>query len=449
MKWLNGLLDKKSSHTNKDASKAENQSANTLAPRKDLLEHTQKLSIEQLKKFIPLRNLDNQTITALPHSAMHYPKNSIIFQRGQPSEHIYYLLTGKISMQPDSSKSYEVVAGSTLSTLPLNSGTHYGATATALTNNVKILEVSTAISRIWANQSQEELSCVELVDIELPAEISDNRFFNSFAQAYQQNTLYLPSLPNVALKLKHAMQQEIGIAKAVEIIQIDPPIVTKLIQVANSPIYAATKPINNCHDAVTRIGLNATRDLVFGISLKQLFNTKDRALMTGMQKIWKNSLYLSSLCFVLAEECSNINPEDALLAGLICDIGAIPLLHFAEQYPEQYPNITELEASLPFFRGPVGSLVLHTLGFSAELTSIPHIAENWFFDSGEQLTLADIVILAKLHSYFGSKKAKGLPYINSIPAYSKISQGKLDADFSFTILHKAQNRIQAILQLLT
>ena len=447
MKWLNGLFDTKTSSAN-EALTQENFSPHTLEAGKDAIAH-QPLSIEQLKKFVPLRNMNDETVAALSHSTMRYPKNTLIFERGQTSESIYYLLTGKILMQPDSVNSYEVVAGSTLSTLPLNSGTHYGATATALTNNVNILKVSTAISRIWVNQCQEELSCVELLDIELPLEISGNQFFNSFAQAYKNNRLHLPSLPNVALKLKHAMQQEIDIATAAEIIQIDPPIVTKLIQVANSTLYAATKPINNCHDAVTRIGLNATRDLVLGISLKQLFNTKDRALMQSMHTLWKNSLHLSSLCFVLAEEVSIINPEDALLAGLICDIGAIPLLHFAEQYPEQYPNLTELEASLPFFRGPVGSLVLHTLGFPTELSNIPHQAENWFYDGGEQLTIADIVILAKLHSYFGSKNTKGLPYINSIPAYSKIPQGKLDADFSFTILHKAQNRIQAILQLLT
>ncbi|MDD2737911.1 MAG: HDOD domain-containing protein [Methylomonas lenta] len=448
MKWFNGLFDSKTSPANENLT-AENSSPYAFESSNGLTGQEAKLSIAQLKKFVPLRNLDDEIVANLSHSVMHYAKNTIIFERSQTSDHIYYLLTGRIVMQPDSVNSYEVVAGSTLASLPLNCGTHYGATATALTNKVNILKVSDSISRIWANQCQEELSCVELLDIELPAELSDNRFFNSFAQAYQNNTLHLPSLPNVALKLKQAMQQEIGIPEAVEIIQIDPPIVTKLIQVANSPIYAATTPINNCHDAITRIGLNATRNLVLGISLKQLFNTKDRMLMQGMQKLWRNSLYLSSLCFVLAEEFSNINPEDALLAGLICDIGAIPLLHFAEQFPEQYPNLAELEASLPFFNGPVGSLVLHTLGFSAELSNIPYQAENWFYDSGEQLTITDIVILAKLHSYFGSKKAKGLPYINTIPAYSKIPQGKLDADFSFTILHKAQNRIQAILQLLT
>lgn len=408
----------------------------------------QNLPVERLKKFAPLRDLDEHSLAAMPHASLRYKKGSIVFALGQNTENVLYLLDGRIAMQPDADNSYEIAANTALSSLPLNSGSHFGATATALTE-VDILEIPVEINRLWADKSRENASCVELVDIRLPDEISGNRFFNSFAHAYRENKLRLPSLPDVAFKLKEAMRQEIGINEAVEIIHIDPPIVTKLIQVANSALYTTGSPITNCHDAVARIGLDATRNLVMGVSLKQLFNCKDPELMKGMHVLWKNSLYVSSLSFVLAQECSQINPEDALLAGLIADIGAIPLLHFAEQFPEEYPSFEELQASLTFLRAPVGALVLHTLGFSEQLSNIPHHAENWLYDSGPEFTLDDIVILAKLHSYFGTGKARDLPYINSIPAYSKLGEGKLNSDFSLNILLKAQHRINAAMHLLS
>ncbi len=411
--------------------------------------YKQNLNPDQLKKFIPIRDLDDECIAKIPHSTLVFHPDSVIFSRGQPAECVYYLLKGRLLMQPESDSSYEVSADTTLAALPLNSGKLCGATATALTD-VNILQVSAELNQLWTRQCHQELSCVELLDIHLPEAIANQAFFNSFAQAYRSNQLRLPSLPNVAFKLKQAMQNDIGIDDAVDIIHIDPPIVAKLIQVANSPLYGSSTPITNCHDAVNRIGLNATRSLVMGISLKQLFHSADKELMKGMHAIWKSSLFVSSLSFVLAQECSStINPEDALLAGLIADIGAIPLLHFAEQSPDQYPGLAELEASLPYLRGPVGALVLHTLGFSGDLVDIPHHAENWHYDSGEELTLTDIVILAKLHSYFGSKNAKDLPYINSIPAYAKIKDRKLDADFSLTVLHRAQHRINVAMQLLS
>jgi len=95
------------------------------------------------------------------------------------------------------------------------------------------------------------------------------------------------------------------------------------------------------------------------------------------------------------------------------------------------------------------TLVTHTLGFSEELSKVPEFAENWYYEIGNQLTLIDIVILAKLHSYISRKKTKGLPYINAIPAYSKLSGDKLDADFSLNVLGRAQQRVKASMSLLS
>jgi len=453
MNWLSKLLEKNTDHKLPNhgaiASTAENQASRAISEivTPPLSATRQSLPLPQLRKFAPLRDLDDASLAALPHLVLSYAKDAVIFALGQQTDSVFYLLAGQLAMQPDSENSYQIAADSTLANLPLNSGKRCGATATALTD-VRILEIPIELNRLWADKSQESADCVELIDIQLPTPINGSRFFNSFAQAYRENKLRLPSLPDVALKLKDAIQKDIGIHGAVEIIQLDPPIVAKLIQVANSPLYATETQINNCHDAVVRIGLNATRNLVMGISMKQLFSCTDPALMKGMQTLWKNSLYVSSLSFVLAQECSRINPEDALLGGLIADIGAIPLLHFAEQFPDGGPSFQELQTALPYLRGPVGALVLHTLGFPEQLGNIPHHSENWLYDSGPELTMTDIVILAKLHSYFGSGNARDLPYINSIPAYSKLISGKLNPDFSLMVLQKAQARVNAAMQLL-
>ncbi len=414
-------------------------------PQKLLQQH---VTLEQLKKLIPLRDLDEASLTAIHHASLWYKKGATLFNLGQPSDHVFYLLDGHIQMQPDGVNGYELDSRTTLYNLPLNSGKFFGATATAL-SDVVILQVSVDLNYLWVENSRNPATEIELIDIELPDQIANTRFFRSFADAYQNNKLRLPSLPDVALKLKEAMRQDIGVKDAAEIIHMDPPIVTKLIQVANSALYATGLPITNCNDAISRIGLNATRNLVMSISLKQLFNSANPELMKMMQALWKNSLYVSSLSFVLAQESKVINPEDALLAGLIADIGALPLLHFAEQLSYELTTFDELETSIHYLRAPVGALVLHTLGFSEQLSNIPRHAENWLYDSGPAITVEDIVILAKLHSYFGAGKARGLPYINSVPAYSKLKDGVLNPDFSLNVLNKAQNRINAAMRMLS
>ncbi|MDP2902245.1 MAG: HDOD domain-containing protein [Methylovulum sp.] len=408
---------------------------------------TGKQAPARLKKLAPIRDFDDEFVNHLTYTTLTYSAESIIFRLGQKTTSVFYLLKGCIELLPDCDNSYTLTDDSTLANLPLNSGKICGATAIAKTE-VLILSIAGELIQLWMDKSRESVALDELNILKLPASITESRFFQSFSKAYKDNKLSLPSLPHVAIKLKEAISKDVGINEAAKIIQVDAPIVAKLIQVANSPLYAPESPLTNCHDAVTRLGLNAARNLVMGISLKQLFHCKDPALMKKMQNLWKQSLHVSCLSFVLADESGVVKPEDALLAGLICDIGEIPVLNFAGQHQEDYGFLEELEPVFPFLTPAAGALVLRNLGFSEELTNLPKNASDWFYESGgDQLSLTDIVILAKLHSYIGTPKAKGLPYINSIPAYTKLKNGKLNPDFSLDVLHKAQQRINAAMRI--
>jgi hypothetical protein len=54
-----------------------------------------------------------------------------------------------------------------------------------------------------------------------------------------------------------------------------------------------------------------------------------------------------------------------------------------------------------------------------------------------------------LHSYFGTSRAKEIPYMNSIPAYTKLKNSKLTPDFSLDVLHRAKHRIAAAMNFLS
>ncbi|MFU8788097.1 MAG: HDOD domain-containing protein [Methylobacter sp.] len=402
-----------------------------------------------LKRLAPLRDMDDAYVAQLAYTTLRYSEGSIIFRLGQQTQSVFYLLEGSVELHPNSDNIYTLLADTASANLPLNSGKLCGASAFAKTD-ITLLAIPGEDIGQWQGKNRQEPIAFELIDIELPAQLTDNRFFTSFSSAYRENKLSLPSLPNVALRLKEAMEKDLGVNDVVKIVGVDAAIVAKLIQLANSALYSPISPVTNCHNAVTRLGLDQTRKLVMSISLKQLFYCQNPQLMAKMQDLWKNSLYISSLSFVLAQENGSVNPEDALLAGLVSDIGIIPILHFAEQNPDEYPSLDILDSAIPFLSPSVGTLVLHTLGFTPELAMIPKYAEDWFYESGgDKPDLADIVILAKLHSYFGTRRAKEIPYMNSIPAYIKLKNSKLTPDFSLDVLHKAQHRIKAAMNFLS
>ena len=140
---------------------------------------------------------------------------------------------------------------------------------------------------------------------------------------------------------------------------------------------------------MTRIGLNATRNLVVALSLKQIFKSKSPLIKNHLEKLWKQSLYLSALCHVLASTSKQANPEEALLAGLICDIGEIPFLSFVANLPKEFIVEEEIRQALPVVTGVVGATVLHEWQFADEFIDVALNSKNWYQNNSEELSLTD------------------------------------------------------------
>jgi HD-like signal output (HDOD) protein len=280
----------------------------------------------------------------------------------------------------------------------------------------------------------------------IPESLKESTLIQTFSQHFNDDELEIPSLPSIAIKLRQAMQNDIGVQEAVKIIQLDPVISAKLIEVANCPLYIAMSPAKSCFEAVSRIGLNATRSLVISLSIKNIFKSKSSLIKKHLDHYWKNSLYLSSVSFVLASENKQKNPEEALLAGLICDIGVIPFLNFSANLPSDYYDDEELLLAIPVVKSIVGASVLENWGFPQEFIDVTLNSENWYQHTSDDLTYTDIISLSRLHTQIGKKGNNDLPAITSIPAASKLKNVTLSPENSLHILHDAKDKINDALK---
>ena len=292
------------------------------------------ISLETLKQLIPIRNIGDEILSMVHRESEPLAAGSILFNMGVTVDSVIYLLEGSVALETDDGKRYQIESGTTKAHFPLSSGRRTRATAIAKTD-VQIMRVPNRIMDQGTAASPEFKNVVDLDQLELPDELKLSGLVHSFCQHVKAEKLTLPSLPNVAIKLRQALRKDIGIAQAAKIIQLDPAIAAKLIQVANSPLYLTVKPAIHCQDAVNRLGLVATRNLVTSISLHQVFSSRKPWIGHHLTNLWKRSVTLSSLCFVLSSKAKCIDPDKALLAGLISDIGIVPLLHFAENFPRE------------------------------------------------------------------------------------------------------------------
>lgn len=185
------------------------------------------------------------------------------------------------------------------------------------------------------------------------------QFYNQLRKAVETDQLTLPTLPEVAVKIRKAVDSENNSAdQMAEILIQDPALSTRLLQLANSPLYRARSEIDSLQMAVTRLGTRVVRDLVMTLALRQIFQTSSDTLLSQFKELWETSVEVAAICRLLACEQDGLEPEQALLAGLIHNIGALPILQLAEKDDELFNNKTALQSLIREIQCDVGKIIL-------------------------------------------------------------------------------------------
>jgi putative nucleotidyltransferase with HDIG domain len=272
-----------------------------------------------------------------------------------------------------------------------------------------------------------------------------DRFVGELLDDIKHNRLKLPILPEIALKVREAVNDPNAAAATIaKAVSSDASIAARLLQVANSPLYRGTNAISNLQSAIARLGAPLVRNLVTSLILKQLFQTKSAVLKQRMQTLWEHSTQVAAISHVLARKLTRLKPDEAMLAGLLHDIGTLPILMKAENSAELTQDAATLDDLIDKLHAPVGRLILETWKFPAELVTVAAEHENLTRVS-EQVDYTDVVTVANLHSYLGTRHRHAMVKFAEVPAFTKLG---LTPETSVATLEEAAAEMNEVKSLL-
>ncbi|PVZ62968.1 HDOD domain-containing protein [Pelagibaculum spongiae] len=267
------------------------------------------------------------------------------------------------------------------------------------------------------------------------------------AEKIEKGQLKLPGFPELAMKIRQATNDpDKDVGEISKIIQTDPLLAAYLIKTVNSPIYRGRVPISSCREAVMRLGLKITRNLVVAFTMRHFFQPKADRFKKKMQDLWQHSTRVAALAAVLARNGSRLNPDKAVLAGLLHDIGTIPLLQALSCQKDLQDE--ELDQIIISLRGQIGQMILKQWELDDDLALVCREADNWSRDHDGELDYVDLVNIAQLHSFIGTPEMVRCPTLDKVPAMGRLGMAELTPESSLLILEQAREEIAEVESLL-
>ncbi|MES2819832.1 MAG: HDOD domain-containing protein [Pseudomonadota bacterium] len=238
----------------------------------------------------------------------------------------------------------------------------------------------------------------------------------------------IPQMPENALRVRRLLEDpRTTLEQLSRVINGDPPLAAYLMQFADSPLLKSARACTNLRDVLARLGTQKLNNLVLGFSLRNLFISKELPLQQVFRARWKIALERAAFCACLAPKTGIASVDDALLAGLLQDIGSLPLLAELERWPQYSRESANLQALCEQLSGAIGSVVLTAWKQPVEVIDVARYRNDWRRLTDAKASLADLVQVASLLLH---ETSSPLPLAES-PALQRLFPGEADtAEFA-------------------
>jgi HD-like signal output (HDOD) protein len=235
--------------------------------------------------------------------------------------------------------------------------------------------------------------------------------------AIKNDDLVLPTMPEVALRLRDVADDPDSNASSIaKVIGTDAALTARIIRVANSPLVRGVQNVEDLQMAVSRMGIAYTSNLAIGIAMEQLFQATSDAVDTRMRQTWEHSTEVASLSHVLCHHFTKLRPDEATLAGLVHEIGKLPILVWADYNDWDDTTIDQVTDKL---HPELGKMILDAWDFPSGILNVP-VEFTSFSRANDTVDYIDVVMVANLQSYVGSDHPYSQLDWSQIPAFENL-----------------------------
>lgn len=246
-----------------------------------------------------------------------------------------------------------------------------------------------------------------------------NGLYTTIFRSIASGDVPLPSLPDLVLRMRSAAGGEASsFVSIARIVKTEPGLASYIMKLSNSPAFRARYPAADLGSAINRLGIETVLNVATSYSLRNLFRSKHVLLRKCLRTLWRDSVRLAATSAVLAAQVTRQNPDRALLAGLLANIGALPLVNAAADRTDIELTPGLLEEIVTAYSSQVGCMMLRNWGLDEELIDVVRSYDSWAAPAIKgKPTLAELVLMCRY--LIRSNDGASVPEIDDFPCWFK------------------------------
>lgn len=180
-----------------------------------------------------------------------------------------------------------------------------------------------------------------------------------------------PTCLDAAILVRNTLKDPFAnISHVVQAISVEPLIASKLLRLANSVVHNPSGDrIVEVGAAIGRLGFNIVRTTSLAVAMDQMLKSRNLAAYDRIaRETWDHSVQVAAIARVLARHLGRVQPDEAMMAGLVHNIGVYYLLYRAAEYPKYRNNEPAMIELLAGWHESIGESLLHILGVPPSIT---------------------------------------------------------------------------------
>jgi HD-like signal output (HDOD) protein len=184
------------------------------------------------------------------------------------------------------------------------------------------------------------------------------QFLSDLARELSAGRIDLPSFPDAVARVQHVLSDDsITSERIARVVSSDAGLAARILTMANSTLlHRGGSPVTDLKIAVTRIGHDSIRAAALAYATAQVRHAADLAhIRTDLERIWQEGVRVAALAHAMAKESKLMRPDEALLAGLLHNIGKVYII---ARTPKGAPQVHIDDAVLRDWHPGIGQALI-------------------------------------------------------------------------------------------